>query len=303
VKKNPLKALKNFSIFIAAKAGFLFALALPRSFGLWLFGSLARLVFLFPNTEKVRTFEHLRLVFGASWTEEKIRTIAKNVYISLGKNLFDAVKLSHASQKKFNDLVKHDDLAPFQKAFDRGRGMIVITAHVGCFEMLLHFFARHGFKSLTVGTRSFDSHLDGLIRSLRSGKDIEYMDRTESPRKIIRWLKEGGAFGVLIDQDTKVEGVFAPFLGIPAYTPSAPVRMAMHFKVPAIVATTVRRDDGAHYVYLSDVLEFADTGDFERDLVTNVGLANDLICKTIMRYPEQWVWMHRRWKTKPPAAH
>lgn len=275
----------------------------PRTFGLWLFGSLAKIVFLFPNREKTRTLDHLRLVFGQSWTTDAIHKTARDVYIALGKNIFDAVKLSHAPEPVFNNLVKHDDLSGFQKSFDLGRGMIVITAHVGCFEMLLHFFARHGYKSLTVGKRSFDLRLDGLIRSIRSGEDIEYMDRSESPRKIVRWLKDGNAFGVLIDQDTKVEGVFAPFLGIPAYTPSAPVRMAMHFKVPAIVATTVRLPDNTHYVFLSDVLKFNDTGNFEKDLVTNVTMANDLIGKTIMKFPDQWVWMHRRWKTNPPTAH
>lgn len=302
-KKPVLKSLKNFLIFLFAKAGFLFALILPRSFGLWLFGSLGETVFLFPNREKTRTLDHLHLVFGKEWTEHRIQNTARAVYRSLGKNMFDAIKLSHAPEAVFNRLVKYDDLSGFQKSFDLRRGMIVITAHVGCFEMLLHFFARHGFKSLTVGKRSFDLRLDRLIRSIRSGEDIEYMDRSESPRKIVRWLKDGNAFGVLIDQDTKVEGVFAPFLGIPAYTPSAPVRMAMHFKVPAIVATTVRLPDNTHYVFLSEVLQFVDTGDFEKDLVANVSLANDLIGKTIMKFPDQWVWMHRRWKTNPGAAH
>jgi KDO2-lipid IV(A) lauroyltransferase len=294
------KFIKNSILYLFAKTAFLFALLLPRAAGLRLFGAAGRLAFLFPNREKRRTLEHLRCIFGATWTEDKISVTAKNVYESLGRNLFDAVKISRASEKTFHAIVKHDDLAEFKSAFDRGKGVIVITAHVGCFELLLHFFARHGFKSFAIGQRSFDQRLDSLIRAIRSGEDIDYMDRTESPRKIIRWLREGRAFGVLIDQDTRVEGVFARFLGKIAYTPSGPVRMAMRFKIPAIVATTARQPDNTHYVYLSRILEFADTGDFEKDLAANVQMANDLICETIMRFPEQWVWMHRRWKTRPP---
>jgi KDO2-lipid IV(A) lauroyltransferase len=301
-QKPPLKSLKNLVIYCAARTGFFLALLLPRKFGLWLFGSLGRVVFLFSNREKTRTLEHLRMIFGATWNEDTIGETARNVYVALGKNIFDAVKLSRAPHRRFNDLVKHDDLTEFEYLYSLGQGVIVITAHVGCFEMLLHFFARHGFKSLTIGRRSFDSRLDGLIRSLRSGEDISFMDRSESPRKILRWLREGGAFGVLIDQDTRVEGVFAPFLGTLAHTPSAPVRMAMRYNIPAVVATTVRRPDDTHYVYISDRLKFEYTGDFERDLITNVGMANNLIGQTIMRFPEQWVWMHRRWKTKPPVA-
>jgi KDO2-lipid IV(A) lauroyltransferase len=296
------KSIKNSALFLCAKTAFFCALALPRPLGLPLFGALGRLAFCFPNIEKTRTLEHLRRIFGASWSERKIRTTARNVYVSLGRNLFDAVKLSHAPENVFNALVRHDDLAEFKKAFDRGRGVIVITAHVGCFELLLHFFARHGFRSFAIGQRSFDPRLDTLIRRIRSGEDIDYMDRTESPRKIIRGLQEGRAFGVLIDQDTRVEGVFARFLGKTAYTPAGPVRIAMRFNIPAVVATITRQPDNTHYVSLSRILEFTDTGDFEKSLLANVQTANDLIGEAVMRFPEQWVWMHRRWKTRPPPC-
>jgi KDO2-lipid IV(A) lauroyltransferase len=296
------KFIKNSILFISAKTAFLCALLLPRPLGLRLFGALGRLAFCVPNIERTRTLEHLRLVFGASWNEKKIRATARKVYVSLGRNLFDAVKLSRAPEKVFNAIVKHSDLAPFREAFGRGRGVIVITAHIGCFELLLHFFARHGFRSFAIGQRSFDPRLDGLIRRIRSGEDIDYMDRSESPRKIIRGLQEGKAFGVLIDQDTMVEGVFAQFLGKTAYTPSGPVRIAMRFGIPAVVATITRQPDNTHHVSLSDILEFTDRGDFENDLLKNVQLANDRIGETIVRFPEQWVWMHRRWKRQPPPV-
>jgi Kdo2-lipid IVA lauroyltransferase/acyltransferase len=295
-----LKFIKNSILYILAKTAFLSALLLPRPAGLRLFGTLGRLAFLLPNIEKKRTLEHLRLVFGASWSEKKIRSTAGNVYASLGMNLFDAVNLSHASPEVFNALVRYSDLSGFREAFGRGRGVIVITAHVGCFELLLHFTARHGFKSFAIGQRSFDPRLDRLIRRIRSGEGIDYMDRSESPRKIIRGLQEGKVFGVLIDQDTNVEGVFAQFLGRTAYTPSGPLRIAMRFGIPAVVATITRHPDNTHYVSFSRTLEFSDSGDFENDLLKNVQTANDLISEAIMRSPEQWVWMHRRWKRRPP---
>jgi Kdo2-lipid IVA lauroyltransferase/acyltransferase len=297
-----IKSLRHSFYYYLALLGFFLIRCIPRPLGLLLFGALGRFVFLFPNTEKRRTIDHLRLIFGSEWTEKKILATARNVYASLGKNLFDGVKLSRASKKRFHEIVKHDDLSEFKTAFDGSKGMIVITAHIGCFEMLLHFFARHGFKSFAVGTPTFDPRLDEIVATLRSGEGIDYMYRTESPRKIIRNLQAGQAFGVLIDQDTSVEGVFAKFLGRTAYTPSAPLRMAMKYKIPAVVATTVRKPDNTHYVYISKIIELADTGDFERDLLANVQKANDLICKTIREYPEQWVWMHRRWKRQPPSG-
>lgn len=283
-----------------AKFAFDLALVLPRPIGLWFFGTIGKIIFLFPNREKTNTLNHLRFIFGGSWPEDKIKKTGRGVYSMLGKNMFDAVKLSRSSERTFNAIVKHDDLAEFKKAFDLGRGVYVITAHVGCYEMLLHFFARHGFKSFAIGRKSLDPRLDGLIRAIRSGKDIDYMDRDDSARKVVRFLKDGRAFGVLIDQDILVEGVFGTFLGKTAFTASGPIKLAMRLKCPAFVVTAIRQPDNTHHVFFSKKLEFPDTGDVTADLKVVIQTANDLIGDTIRKFPEQWVWMHRRWRQQPP---
>jgi KDO2-lipid IV(A) lauroyltransferase len=295
-----IKSFRKTLLFLLAKFAFDLALVLPRHIGLWLFGTIGKIIFLFPNREKTNTLNHLRFIFGGSWTEDKIKKTGCGVYGTLGKNMFDAVKLSRSSERTFNAIVKHDDLAEFKKAFDLGRGVYVITAHVGCYEMLLHFFARHGFKSFAIGRKSLDPRLDGLIRAIRSGKDIDYMDRDDSARKVVRFLKEGRAFGVLIDQDILVEGVFGTFLGKTAFTASGPIKLAMRLKCPAFVVTTTRQTDNTHYVFFSKSLEFPDTGDETADLKAVIQTANDLIGDTIRKFPEQWVWMHRRWRQQPP---
>lgn len=297
-----VKTIKNSLLYCAAWLFFGGALLLPRACGLRLFGAIGRVAFLFPNREKQRTLDHLSLIYGDRWDRRKIRRVAWNVYAMLGKNMFDAVYLSRASRQRFNALVKHDDLGRFREAYRRGKGVIVITAHIGCFEMLLHFFARNGFRSFAVGRRMFDPRIEGLVRRVRSGEDIEYMGRDEGPVKVVRRLKEGKAFGVLIDQDIRVESVFAGFLGRPAHTPCGPLKIAMKLNIPVVVATTARQPDNTHYVFLSKPLPLANTGDFNKDLVANVQTANDLIGETIKRFPEQWVWMHRRWKRQPKVS-
>jgi KDO2-lipid IV(A) lauroyltransferase len=295
-----VKALKNSLLGFTAQRLFTLATLLPRFLGLWLFGVAGKAVFLFPNREKTRTLEHLRLIYGAVWPEKKIQTIARNVYRELGRNMFDAIYLSRASRDRFNSLVRHDDLGDFKKAYDRGQGVIVITAHVGCFEMLLHFFARHGFRSFAIGRRMFDQRLEAIVRIIRSGENIEYIGRHEGAHKAVRLLRQGKAFGVLIDQDVRMEAVFADFLGRPANTPSGPMKIAMKLNIPVVVVTTARQPDNTHHVFISGPVDLVNTGNFEKDLVQNVQIANDTICKTIERFPEQWVWMHRRWKRRPP---
>ena len=97
-----------------------------------------------------------------------------------------------------------------------------------------------------------------------------------------------------------MEAVFADFLGRPANTPSGPMKIAMKLNIPVVVVTTARQPDNTHHVFISGPVDLVNTGNFEKDLVQNVQIANDRICKTIERFPEQWVWMHRRWKRRPP---
>lgn len=302
-KKNKFlsrtKKVRHDFLYAGAKGALFLTSYLPRRFGLWLFGSIGGAVFSFPSLDKKRTVSHLKIIYENQWPERKIIETAREVYVNLGKNLFDTIYLSRLNEIDFNEIVKYDSLEKFQQAYEQKNGVIVITAHIGCFEMLLHFFALHGFKSFAIGRKMFDQRLEDLIRKTRSGDNIEYMDRTEGTIKIVRLLKQGKAFGVLIDQDTKVESVFASFLGYPALTPSGPVKLAMKFNIPVFVATTARLPDNTHYVYLSEPLSLEKSGDFESDLKANVEKANDLICNAIKKYPSQWVWMHRRWRRKP----
>jgi KDO2-lipid IV(A) lauroyltransferase len=168
--------------------------------------------------------------------------------------------------------------------------------------MLLHYFSRHGFDGVVVG-RQFDNlAVDEVVRKMRSGPGIVYMDKSESSRKIVRMLQEGRMMAALVDQDTKVDGVFADFLGHTAFTPSGAVRLAMKFGIPIVVAVTARIKGDKHHVHVSPILTYESTGNFEADLQQNVQRINDIISGYLRKYPSQWVWMHERWKTRPPGG-
>ncbi|MBD3344320.1 MAG: hypothetical protein GF401_04575 [Chitinivibrionales bacterium] len=272
---------------------------LPRPLGIALFGGIGYLVFFFPNEEKRRTLRHLRFIYGDEWDARRITHTAHQVYVNLGKNLFDALWLSQAPNRQFFEIVHYDSFESVRRAYDNGNGVIIITAHIGCFEMLLQLFGRMGCKSFAIGQEAYDRRIDDIISNARRGENIDYMHRKENPREIIRRLNQGQVLGVLIDQDTRVEGIHAPFLGKLANTPSGPIKMAMRFNIPAFVATTARQKDGTHRVYISEPLPLQESGGKD-DLLNNVTAANDIISEAIRRDPEQWVWMHRRWKRKPP---
>jgi Kdo2-lipid IVA lauroyltransferase/acyltransferase len=272
---------------------------LPRRLGLAVFDILGAVAYWFPNRERTRTVEHLRLIFSGQWPEKKILSVARRVYRELGKNVFDAVYFARCNNKRLEKNVLCDDLGEFRRAYDRGKGIVAITAHCGCFEMLLHYFAAQGFNSFAIGKEVYDRRLDRLVTKMRSGPNITYIYSSENPRTIIRLLKEGKLMGALIDQDTRVDGVFVHFLGKLAYTPSTPVKLAMRYDIPVFVVTTARQENGKHRIFVSERVALRKWGDETRDRVKNVETVNDLISATILKYPTQWVWMHRRWQRQP----
>jgi len=272
---------------------------MPRRLGLMLFSFLGMCFYYISHRERCRTLHHLNFIYGDEWGERKIKSVALEVFKNAGKNLFDGVNLGAMSEEELDKVVSSDSLHKFKEAYDKGKGVVGIVAHLGCFEMLLHLFSLKGMKSFAIGRKFDNEKVDEVVRAMRSGPDIEYMDRSENSRKVIRFLQQGRVMGALIDQDTKVEGVFADFLGQPAFTPSGPMHIAMKFNIPAFVVVTARIKGDKHYVFVSDQLSLDDTGDFNNDLISNVQKANDIISHYINKFPEQWVWMHKRWATKP----
>jgi Kdo2-lipid IVA lauroyltransferase/acyltransferase len=297
--RRATKRLRHDLLYLSVKTAFWLARSMPRSLGLALFGAAMEMAFRFPGKERKRTIEHLRLIYKGEWTEKIILKTAREVWVGMGKNLFDAVRLPMLPLEKLDRIVRSDDSSELFTQIGRNRGVIIIVAHTGCFEMLVHYFAKKGMRAVIVGRKLFDERIDRIVHVMRSGENVRYLDRDNSGRAIIRSLHEGWVLGALIDQDTNVEGVFARFLGKLAYTPSGPVRMAMKMHLPLFVITTARVERERHSIFINGPLSLEDTGDFDRDLVCNVQKANDCICQTIQAHPSQWVWMHRRWERKP----
>jgi KDO2-lipid IV(A) lauroyltransferase len=118
-------------------------------------------------------------------------------------------------------------------------------------------------------------------------------------RELIRIFKENRILGILIDQDTDVESTFVKFMGRPAWTPTAAASMAIKFGAPVIFGYIQRGSDNRHTVTIEGPLDLIRTGDEEKDVVANTAMLTNKIEDCIMRNPEQWVWMHRRWRRQP----
>jgi KDO2-lipid IV(A) lauroyltransferase len=191
-------------------------------------------------------------------------------------------------------------------AMAEGRGLIMVSGHIGHWELLAQRLVRAGIPFTAIAKAGADPKLDALLGRFRADASIEVLLR-ESPatgRGMIRCLKQGKLLGLLIDQDTRVQGVFVPFFGRPAWTPRAPGDLATRFKAPVVVVWSRRRGplpgDG-HELSVERVRYDAAAADREAVSLGITAACTAILERAIRDRPAEWVWMHERWKRRPPV--
>lgn len=187
-----------------------------------------------------------------------------------------------------------------------GRGIVYVTGHVGNWELMAQRVAGE-IPSATIARAGNDPRLTELIGKARAEGKVETLWREDprTARAMIRCFKQGKLLGILIDQDTKVQGVFVPFFGREAFTPRGAADLALRFKVPVVVGWCRRRGprpgDG-HEIDCVEVAYDPDPADKEAEVVRITAACTAALEAAIRRNPAEWVWMHERWKTRPDQA-
>lgn len=161
---------KNDIIYMIVSVVFFISMHIPRSIGLFMYSLMGRFAYYIPSREKNRLLDNLRYIYGEKWDEKKIIEKAKEVYIHILKNIFDVIYLTSCSDKKFFKCVKHNDLSNVHEEYNKGKGIVGITQHLGCFEINNHLFARIGMDCFSIGQELYDKRIDDLI--VKSVKEI-----------------------------------------------------------------------------------------------------------------------------------
>ena len=244
------------------------------------------------------TIDNLRSAFGDKKSQKELETIAKKVFQNLGKNAVELVNLPKFNRQRMDRFIRFMNPERLDKAYEKGRGVIVITAHLGSWELMAAALREYGYQGVTLGRRIYFKKYDDFLNSLRKSRDVTVIYRDESPRKMLKTLRQNWIVGIVADQDVdSVDGVFVDFFGRSAYTPSGPVALAKASGA-VLMPVFIIRDGFRHTIFLEEPIELRDTGDKEADLIYNTQKWSSVIESYIRQYPDQWVWMHRRWKTK-----
>jgi Kdo2-lipid IVA lauroyltransferase/acyltransferase len=287
---------------------FLIAIAnwMPRETWLKICGGLGKLFSYLAKKTFQRSVKNLTLAFGNEKSKEEIIKLARQSFLMLGKNAGDVLRAtSHVdSMEKLNEFVVMKGFENFEEADRKGRGVVFVACHLGAFEFQITSMALRKLNFMVIGAPLKDKRLNDLMWKHRNKNGTNYVERDKATYPMLKTLKAGGSVALLIDQDTnKVKCTFVDFFGMQAATPIGAALMAMKTGAPALPAFSHLGDDGKQHIEILSEIPLRITGNEEEDIQFNTQVFTRCIEERIRQYPEQWMWMHERWKTKKAEAY
>ena len=237
-------------------------------------------------------------------SRRKRARILRGVFTSLGRQLAEVCLFPKYTRENVEEVVVYDGFENFQRAVARGKGVLFLTGHLGGWELSAFAHSLYGHP-LHVVMRALDNpYLDRLTREYRSMHGNSMIDKDEPVRALLSAMKAGETVGILMDTNmTPPQGVFVDFFGIPACTPSGLARIALRTDAAVVPGFTIWDPELQKYRLRFDpVVEVIRTGNDEADIVANTQRFTKIIEDFVRRYPDQWLWVHRRWKTRPAGG-
>jgi KDO2-lipid IV(A) lauroyltransferase len=227
--------------------------------------------------------------------------ILRGAFSSLGRLL---VEFSHFPDLNKNNIAEHvvyEGFEHYENAVKRGKGVIFLTGHFGAWELSCFAHSLYGHPMKFVVREIDNARVEKLIESYRGLAGNTPIDKRHASRDILKALRNNETVGILVDQNTtRDEGVFADFFGIPAATTPAIATLALRTGAAVVPGFLIwDRKARKHRLHFDAPLEMINTGDSTRDIQENTRACNAVLEGIIRQYPDQWLWIHRRWKTRP----
>ena len=273
--------------------------ALPRPLARAAGISLAWIIYLLHGKLRRVGKRNLELAFPEKSRKERAK-ILRGVFTSLGRQLAEVCLYRRYTRENVSKIVVYEGFENYERALARGKGLLFLTAHLGAWELSAFAHSLYGYP-LGVLMRPLDNpYLDRLVRSYRTLHGNKAVDK-DFARGLIAAMRKGEAVGVLMDTNMIAsQGVFVDFFGIQACTASGIARVALRTDAAVVPGFTIWDPMLKKYRLRFDpAAKLIRTGDTEADVVANTALFTKIIEDYVRRYPDQWLWVHRRWKTRP----
>ncbi|MBI3015875.1 MAG: lysophospholipid acyltransferase family protein [Candidatus Tectomicrobia bacterium] len=276
---------------------------LPLRPALVLGAGLGLLAFRLMGRRRQIAVDNVHQALGAQVTPQEEKRIVRESYKNLGRTLMEFCRIPRLNSNNLTRLVEIEGLEKVVQALAKGRGVVLITAHFGNWELMPPATALRGYP-LRVIVRPMDwAPLDMVVSEIRSMHGTKLISKWQGMSDILSTLRQGEAIGILMDQNTVArEGVFVDFLGRPASTTIGVALAAIRTGAPVLPAHIVRLGKGKHRMFIGDEIPVITTGDLHRDIETNTARFSQALESFIRAHPDHWLWLHQRWKTQPSDA-
>ena len=243
---------------------------------------------------------NLRIAFP-DWSDDRRKKVIRGMLRNLGWMAAEFVRLPKYSKENIEETVALDGHENFLEGQRRGKGVLYLTGHIGAWELSSVAHALYGFPLHYMARRIDNPRIDALVNSYRCLPGNRPIFKNESARVMLKVLKDAGTIGILVDQNTMPgEAVFVDFFGKQASTTTGIARVALHTDAAVVPGYAVWDESlGKYRLRFEPPIELIRTGDMERDVVENTQRFTKVIEDIIRKYPDQWVWVHRRWNTRP----
>ncbi|MDD5170901.1 MAG: lysophospholipid acyltransferase family protein, partial [Syntrophales bacterium] len=272
--------------------------AIPLPLRKWFFKSLFTLFYYLISRQRLIALHNLHRAFPEKPIADIIG-IAQGVYRHMAIVTAEFFELPWLTKENLYKWVDVEGLEYFWHAKELGKGALTIVAHFGNWEMMPVVFPLVAEPACIIYRPLDNPILNNLITWVRSRNGNMLIAKEGSGRPIIRLLQKNKIFGILSDQNVSVhEGVFVNFFGRPACTGLGLAVLAMRSGAPVIPAFMPRMADGRYKMIFMPPVAVDCTDDYEKDLLTNTQRFTGVIERVVRQYPDQWFWLHQRWKTK-----
>ncbi|HZZ40053.1 MAG TPA: lysophospholipid acyltransferase family protein [Acidobacteriaceae bacterium] len=243
---------------------------------------------------------NLELAFPSMTPEERVRVL-RALYRHLGWQLAEFCQMAGYTRENTRALIRYEGLENYLAARNRGKGVLIVTGHLGAWELSSFWHSLMGYPMAMVIRRLDNPRVDRLVNRIRCLHGNRVLHKDDFARGLLSAMREGETVGILMDTNmTPPQGIFVPFFGTEACTASGLARVALRTGAAVLPGFLVwEAAEGKYVLHFGDEIPLAQTGDDERDMVENTARFTAVIESFVRRYPDQWLWVHRRWKTRP----
>ena len=262
--------------------------------GKWLMGPLYYRI-----AAKQRRRAIAQLKESLSCSDADADRIVRSLFVKLGQTFLEILHSPALTPDNISDYIIIENRHYLADALERGKGVVLLTAHIGNWEWLGAALAMDGFPMATVVKRQPNDQHTRILNEYRQKAGIEVFARGGSELVgAAKALKQGKVLGFLADQDAGASGAVISFLGKLASTPLGPAVFAKRFQSPIVPIFIVRRPEGGHRVLIHPPFYYEDTGNEDRDIYNLTLKMTQIIEDTIRAYPDEWLWFQKRWNTR-----